>query len=170
MEERTGKVTFKGNPITLVGHPVEAGDDAPDVTLWKGLNQPVKLSSAAGKVLILSVTPSVDTGVCNKQVHAFNERAASLGGVQIWNVSVDLPFALSRYCGAEGIAGVQALSDYKDRELGASFGVYMKELGLLARSVFVIDAGGTVRYVEIVPEMTTEPDYDAAIEAARKLL
>lgn len=170
MAERTGKVTFKGTPITLVGNPIGVGDKAPDVTMTKPPFTPIKISAAAGKILILSVTPSVDTGVCNKQVHAFNEKAASLGNVAIWNVSADLPFALSRYCGAEGISSVETLSDYKDREFGAQYGVTMKELGLLARSVFVVDAGGTVRYVEIVPEMTTEPDYDAAIAAVRSLL
>lgn len=171
MAERTGKVTFKGNPITLVGDAVGVGDQAPDVTLTKAPFTPFKMSEhAAGRVVVLSVTPSVDTGVCNKQVHAFQERVASLPNVAIWNVSMDLPFALNRFCGAEGISGVETLSDYKNREFGSKYGVYMKELGLLARSVFVVDGGGVVRYVEIVPEMTTEPDYDGVLEALKGLL
>ena len=170
MAERTGKVTFKGNPITLVGDAVGVGDPAPDVTLTKAPFTPFKLSEhAAGHVVVLSVTPSLDTGVCNKQIHAFNERATALGDVSIWNVSLDLPFALSRFCGAEGIGNVEALSDYKTREFGEKYGVYMKELGLLARSVFVLDGSRTVRYVEIVPEMTQEPDYAAAIAAIEAL-
>jgi thiol peroxidase len=170
MPERTDLVTFKGNPITLTGTAVDVGDVAPDVTLTRPPFTPVKLSEARGKIVFISVTPSVDTGVCNKQVHAINERIASMGDVVAWNVSVDLPFALSRFCGAEGIENVVALSDYKDREFGERFGVYMKELGLLARSIFIVDRDGVVRYREIVPEMTTEPDYGTALEELQKLV
>lgn len=165
MAHQTDKVTFKGNPVTLVGTTLNVGDKAPDVKLTRPPFDTVKLSDLGGKIRFISVTPSVDTGVCNRQVHAINERAAGLSGVAVLNVSVDLPFALSRFCGAEGIANVEALSDYKEREFGDRFGVYMSELGLLARSIFILDRDGVVRYKQVVPEMTDEPDYEDALRA-----
>jgi thiol peroxidase len=171
MAEFKNVVTFKGNPLTLVGEEVKVGETAPDFTAYKGLNQPVRLSDARGSVVVLSAAPSVDTSVCALQLRTFNQKAAQLGpDMKVWYVSMDLPFALGRFCGAEGIQGVTTLSDSKDREFGQRYGVYMKELGLLARSVFVVDRSGKLVYREIVPEMTHEPNYDAALLAARAAL
>lgn len=171
MAEFTGLVTFKGNPITLVGDAVEVGQQAPAFTAHKSLVEAVTLADFAGKVVVLSIAPSVDTGVCQQQLRAFNEQATGLGDdVVILYASRDLPFALGRFCGAEGIDNVVTLSDWKEREIGDKFGVYMKELGLLARSTFVIGKDGKVLYKEIVPEMIDEPSYDGAIAAVKAAL
>lgn len=166
--ERTGVVTVKGNGVTLVGTPVKAGDKAPDFTvLDKGL-APVKLSDFAGKVKVISVTPSLDTAVCDAQLRRFNAAAAGLGDhVAVLNVSMDLPFAIGRFCNAAGIDKVVTASDHRDAAFGTSYGVLIKELRLLTRSIFVIDQDNVVRYVEIVPEMTTEPNFDKALAAAK---
>jgi len=169
--ERNDLVTFKGNPITLVGTAPTVGAKAPAFVLNKSLMETVSLSDFSSKVLILTAAPSVDTGICALQLRAFNERAAELGDdVAILYVTLDLPFALGRFCGAEGIERVVTASDYKSRAFAADYGLMMKELGLLARSTFVIDREGVVRYAEIVGEMTHEPDYDAALAAARAAL
>jgi len=169
--ERKGVVTFKGNPLTLVGDAKKAGDKAPPfVALDKDLT-PVRLSDFSGKVKIISVTPSLDTPVCNLQATTFNQRAQSLSGdVVIINMSMDLPFAIARFCDSAGIDRLRTLSDHRDASFGLGYGVLVEELRLLARSVFIIDKGDIIRYVEIVPEMTNEPDYDKALEAARKLV
>lgn len=166
--ERTGVVTVKGNAVTLLGTPVKAGDKAPDFTvLDKGL-APVKLSDFAGKTKVISVTPSLDTAVCDAQLRRFNKAAADLGDhVTVINVSMDLPFAIGRFCNAAGIDKVVTASDHRDASFGTSYGVLIKELRLLTRSVFVVDRDNVVRYVEIVPEMTAEPDYDRALAAAK---
>lgn len=171
MAETTGLVTFKGNPITLVGTPVKVGDTAPEFSAHKGLLDRVSLSEAKGKVVIVTAAPSVDTGVCAKQLRAFNEQATALGDdVEVWYVTRDLVFALNRFCGAEGIERVRVLSDAVDRSFGAAWGLVMKELGLLARSTFVVNRDGVITYAEIVPEMIEEPNYDAAIAAAKAAL
>lgn len=171
MAEFTGLVTFKGNPLTLTGSEVEVGDRAPDVKVRTGLAETRTLSDAAGKVVVLSLAPSVDTGVCATQLRTFNERATSLSDdVEIWFVTRDVVFALKRFCGAEGIDNVFTYSDAVEREVGEKFGVTMKEFGLLARSVFVIDRDQKVIYKEIVPEMTEEPDYEAALGAVEGAL
>jgi thiol peroxidase len=168
MAEFEGLVTLKGNPVTLVGSEVNVGDKAPDVTVRTGLADTRKLSDASDKVVVLSLAPSVDTGVCATQLRTFNERATDLGDdVEIWFVTRDVIFALDRFCGGEDIENVHAYSDSVEREVGEKFGVTMKEFGLLARSVFVIGKDGKVAYKEIVPEMTDEPDYDAALEAVQ---
>lgn len=169
MAEFTGLVTFKGNPLTLVGDEVNVGDQAPDFTVHKNLMETISLSDLKGKTVVLSVAPSVDTGVCAMQLKAFNKQAAALDGVEIVNITRDLPFALGRFCGAEGVDKVTAASDALLWDFGEKYGVLMKELHLLARSVFVIDGAGKVAYKEIVPEMTTEPNYAAAIEAVKAL-
>lgn len=164
MIEREKAVTFKGNPLTLLGELPAVGGDAPDCTLTTNDLADVKLSENKGKVVVLSVAPSLDTPVCATQTKTFNQKATELSDdVVILNISMDLPFAQARFCGAEGIDRVTTLSDYKNREFGEAYGVLIKELGLLSRAVFVVGRDGDVLYVEVVPEVTDEPDYDAAL-------
>ena len=165
--ERTGVVTFKGNGVTLLGNPVTVGDKAPDFTaLDRGLGA-VKLSDFKGKTRVISVTPSLDTAICDTQLRRFNEAAAKLGDdVTMINVSMDLPFAIGRFCTTAGIDNVVTLSDHRDASFGQAYGVLIKELRLLARAVFVVDAQDVVRHAEIVPEVGSHPDYDEAIAAA----
>ncbi|GEK58143.1 lipid hydroperoxide peroxidase [Marinococcus halophilus] len=159
-------VTFKEKPVTLVGGRVEVGDSAPDFTVLANDMTPVSLSDASGKVRLISVVPSIDTGVCSQQTRKFNEEAASLENVEVWTISCDLPFAQRRWCAAEGIENVRVLSDHKDLDFGKQFGLVMDEMRLLARSVIVVDSEGKVSYKEIVSEGTNHPDYEAAINAA----
>jgi thioredoxin-dependent peroxiredoxin len=166
MAERTGLVTFKGNGVTLAGSEVKAGDAAPDFTAINQALEPVRLSDFKGQTVLISVVPSLDTGVCEMQTKRFNEEAGKLGA-KVLTISVDLPFAQKRFCGAHGIDNVVVVSDYKDREFGQKYGVYIKELGLLARSIFVVGPDGKVKHSEIVPEITTHPDYDKALAAAQ---
>ncbi|WP_456277997.1 thiol peroxidase [Bacillus sp. AK128] len=160
-------VTFKGNPITLLGNEVKVGDKAPDFTVLANDLSPVTLSDSKGSVRLISVVPSIDTGVCDAQTRRFNEEAAKLDNVKVLTISNDLPFAQKRWCGANGIENVQTLSDHRDLSFAEAYGVQMKELRLLARSIFVVDSNDTVTYVEYVGEGTSHPDYDAAIEAAK---
>ncbi|MDQ0058439.1 thiol peroxidase [Paenibacillus harenae] len=170
-QERTGVATFKGNPITLIGPELKVGDKAPDFSINKNLVENASLADYAGKVKLISVVPSIDTGVCDAQTRRFNVEAASLGeNVAILTVSVDLPFAQSRWCGASGVDKVVLLSDYKGHSFGEAYGVYIKELGLDMRSIFVIDANDTIQYVEYLPEMTEHPNYEQAISAVKALL
>jgi thioredoxin-dependent peroxiredoxin len=170
-QERTGVATLKGNPITLVGPEVKVGDKAPDFTVNKNLLETASLADFAGKVKLISVVPSLDTGVCDAQTRRFNEEASKLGdNVVVLTISVDLPFAQSRWCGAAGIDKVVTLSDYKGHSFGQAYGVLIKELALDMRSIFVIDANDTVQYVEYLSEMTEHPNYENAIEAVKKLV
>lgn len=162
-------VTFKGNAVTLVGPELKVGEKVPDATLTSTAFEPVKCSDLAGQVVLVSVTPSLDTAVCDLQAKRFNEEAAKLDGVAVVNVSLDLPPALKRWCGATGADNIVAVSDYKEREFGTRWGVLIDELKLLARSVFVVGPDGTLAYQEIVPEVTSHPDYDAALAAVRQL-
>lgn len=163
---RLGAVTFKGNPMTLVGEEIKAGTAAPDFTLTGDGMQPIRRADLLGKPTIISVVPSLDTPVCQVQTKKFNERLAALGDtVNALTVSLDLPFAMKRFCGAESIASMKVASDYKDREFGKAYGVLIDELKLLARSVFVLDSKGHVKYVELVKEVASEPNYDAALAA-----
>ncbi|CAG7625056.1 Thiol peroxidase [Paenibacillus solanacearum] len=165
------QATFKGNPITLIGPELKAGDKAPNFTISKNLLETASLSDYAGKVKLISVVPSLDTGVCDAQTRRFNEEAAKLGdNVVVLTVSVDLPFAQSRWCGAAGIDKVVTLSDYKDRSFGKAYGVLIEEFQLDMRSIFVIDANDTIQYVEYLKEMTEHPNYEAAVEAVKKLV
>lgn len=171
MSEQTAKVTFKGGPMTLVGSPVTVGQPAPAFALVGNDMAAVALQSLTGKVILISVVPSLDTPVCDTQTRRFNEAAAGLGDdVVVLTISVDLPFAQKRWCGAAGIERVVTASDYKDRAFGQAYGLYVKELGLLARAVLVVDRQGVVTYQEVVGEITNEPDYDAALRAARAAL
>ncbi|GAB2700210.1 thiol peroxidase [Paenibacillus thermoaerophilus] len=170
-QERTGVATLKGNPITLIGPQLQPGSQAPDFQLNKALTEVVSLADFAGKVKLISVVPSLDTGVCDAQTRRFNEEAAKLGdNVVILTVSVDLPMAQARWCGAAGVDKVVTLSDYKTREFGKSYGVLIKELQLLMRSIFVLDANNTIQYVEYLGEMTEHPNYENAIAAVKKLV
>ena len=160
------KVTFQGAPLTLEGIQVKVGDTAPDFTVVGNDLNPVKLSDTNGKRVFLTV-PSIDTPVCDTEVRRFNTEAANLGDVTVYTVSMDLPFAQGRWCGAAGIDKVKTVSDYKDREFGKNYGVYINELGLLSRAVFVIDKNNKVVYVEYLSEITEEPNYDKALEALK---
>jgi len=168
MTERTGAITFQGNPLTLIGPALTAGSPAPQFTLTANDLSDLKSDTFAGKLLVLSVVPSLDTPVCAVQTRTFNQRATQLAqDVIVLTVSMDLPFAQKRFCGAEGIQRVVTASDYKHHSFGPAFGVLIKELGLLARAVFVIDRQGKLRHVEYVSEVTHEPNYDAALAAVQ---
>ncbi|MBF0344087.1 MAG: thiol peroxidase [Nitrospirae bacterium] len=169
--ERKGVITFQGNGLTLDGAEVKAGDKAPDFTaLDNGLN-PVGLKDYAGKVKVISVTPSLDTPVCDMQLRRFNEEAAKLSkDVAVLNMSMDLPFANARFCANAGIQNAVTLSDHRDASFGMAYGMCIKELRLLTRAIFVIDKADVIKYIEVVPEITNHPDYDKAIAAAKQLV
>jgi len=170
MQERKGIVTFKGNPVTLLGPEIKAGDKAPDFRVVDNALSPVSLGNFKGMVKIISAVPSLDTPVCDMETRRFNQEAAKLpGNVVVLTVSMDLPFAQKRWCAAAGVEKVKTLSDYQDRSFAEAYGVLVKELKLLSRSLFVVDAGDTVRYVQHVKEITTEPDYGAVLRAAKEL-
>jgi len=169
--ERKGIITMKGNPMTLVGPELKVGDKAPDFTVLDQNMTPKSLKDFDGKFKVISVTPSLDTPVCDLQIHWFNEDAANQpADVAVLNISMDLPFAIKRFCATGGIDKAVALSDHRDASFGTNWGVLMKELRLLARSVFVVDRENVIRYVQIVPEQTTEPDYEAALNALKALM
>ena len=168
-QERAGVVTFKGNPLTVIGPEIRVGSKAPDFEVLAQDLSPFRLASVTGKTLLISVVPSLDTPVCDAQTRRFNEEAATLPNVAILTISMDLPFAQKRWCGAAGISRVTVLSDHKEASFGKAYGVLIKELRLLSRSIFLIDSAGTVRYVEYVPEVTSHPNYDAALAAVRHL-
>ncbi len=169
-QERAGAVTFKGNPLTLIGPEIKAGDKAPNFQLLAKDLSAVTLNDSKGKVRLISVVPSLDTPVCDQQTRRFNEEAAKLpANVEVLTVSADLPFAQARFCGAANINRVKTLSDHKEVSFGQAYGVLIKELRLLARSVFVIDQSERVQHVELVKEVTNHPNYDAALAAVRKI-
>lgn len=171
MQERQAAVTFKGGPLTLMGPELKPGDKAPDFHLVDNGLAPKTLADYKGQVLIISAVPSLDTPVCDMETRRFNNEAAKLGdGIKILTVSMDLPFAQARWCGAAGVEHVVTLSDYARRDFGTGWGVLIKELMLLARCVFVVDRESVVQYVQLVPEVTDEPDYDAVLAAAKKLV
>lgn len=161
-------ITFGGNPVTLLGNEVKVGDKAPNFTVLANDLSPVTLEDSKGSVRLISVVPSLDTGVCDAQTRRFNEEAAKFDNVQILTISVDLPFAQSRWCGAAGVDKVQTLSDHRDLSFGEAYGVAIQEHRLLARAVFVVDSNDTVTYAEYVSEATDHPNYEAAIEAAKQ--
>jgi thiol peroxidase len=159
-----------GNPLTLLGNAIEPGDKAPDFALLDMNLAVKKLGDFDGKVKVISLTPSLDTPVCDMQIHWFNKDATNQpGDVVVLNVSVDLPFAIKRFCGANEIDKVTILSDHRDVSFGNNYGVLIKELRLLARSIFIIDRDNVVRYAKIVPEQTNEPDYEEALKALKTL-
>lgn len=171
MQEKEAVVTMKGEPLTLVGKQVKVGDLAEDFEVVANDLSAVKFSSFRGKVCLISSVPSLDTGVCDIQTRKFNEQAKALADdVVVLTISMDLPFAQKRWCGAAGVENVQTLSDHRKAQFGNAFGVLIKELRLLARAVFVVNKDGIVTYIEIVNELTNEPDYEAALKAAKELL
>ena len=170
MEKQKRMVTMKGNLLTLVGNEVKVGQPAPDFEVIANDMSSVKLSSFKGKVCIICSVPSLDTSVCDIETRRFNEEAGKLGSdVVVLTISMDLPFAQKRWCGAVGINNVQTLSDHREASFGKGYGVLIKELRLLARAVFVLDRDGIIRYMQIVDELTNEPDYETALNAAKGL-
>jgi len=171
MEENNGIITMKGNPLTLVGKQPKVGEYAPDFEALDNDLSPVRLSSFRGKVCVIASVPSLDTPICDMETRRFNEEAGILGpDVAILTISMDLPFAQKRWCGAAGVDKVTTLSDHLSASFGEAYGVLIKELRLLARAVFVVDGDGVVQYVQIVKEVTDEPDYDDVLGALKKLL
>jgi thiol peroxidase len=170
LDKRTGVVTMGGNPMTLLGSEIKVGMKAPDFKVLDNEMKEVSLKDGSGKVRIFSVVPSIDTGVCSFQTRRFNEEAAELPEVEIWTISVDLPFAQGRYCDAEGIDKVKLLSDHRLLSFGENYGFVMEEVRLLSRGIVILDRDDIVRYVEYVEEVTEHPDYDKALEEVRKLL
>jgi thioredoxin-dependent peroxiredoxin len=169
--ERKGIVTMKGNPITLEGNGLKVGDKAPEFSVLDGKLTSVGLRDFAGKLKVISVTPSLDTPVCDTQARRFNQEAGNLpADIVVMNISMDLPFAISRFCTTAGIDKVKAFSDHRDASFGVAYGVLVKGLRLLARAIFVLDKDDTIKYVEIVPEVTNQPDYEKALAAVKKLL
>ena len=170
-EERKGAVTLRGNPLTLSGSEIKVGQNAPDFTVVDNNLQPARLSDAKGKVVILSAVPSVDTPVCDTETRRFNQEASALGaGIEVWTISMDLPFAQKRWCGAAGVDRVKTLSDFRDRAFGQNYGVLIKDgplAGVCARAVFVVGKDSKVKHVEYVKEIANEPNYEAALNAAR---
>ena len=160
-------VTFKNNPVTLIGQEVKVGEKAPSFTVLANDLSPVTLEASAGKVRLISAVPSVDTGVCDAQTRRFNEELSNVENVEVLTISMDLPFAQKRWCSASGLENVHTYSDHRDASFGEAFGVLMQELRLLARAVFVVDSNDVVTYVEYVAEGTTHPNYEAAIEAVK---
>ncbi|KAF0143760.1 MAG: peroxiredoxin [Nitrospirae bacterium] len=169
--ERKDIVKAHGNPVTLIGAEIKVGDKAHDFTVLDGDLKEVRLKDYDGKIKVISVTPSLDTPVCDLQARRFNQEASKLPeSVIVLNISMDLPFAISRFCTNAGIDKVKALSDHRDASFGTAYGVLIKELRLLARSIFIIDRNNVIRYIEIVPELTDPPDYDRALKEVNKLL
>lgn len=160
-------ITFKHNPVTLIGNEVKIGDTAPDFTVLANDMSEVTLSSSKGKVRLFSVIPSIDTGVCDAQTRKFNEEASKLDNVEVITVSADLPFAQRRWCASSGLENVTTVSDHKEVSFGEAYGVLMKELRLLARAIFVVDSNDKITYVEYVSEGSNHPNYEAAIDAIK---
>jgi len=170
-QERAGAATFQGNPLTLQGPELKVGDKSPDFTLLANDLSAVSLRNSAGKVRLISVVPSVDTPVCDMQTRRFNQEASNLGdGVVILTVSMDLPFAQKRWCGAAGVDRVVMLSDHRDASFGMAYGTLIKELRLESRAIFVADQNSIIKHVEYVKEITTHPNYEAAVLAAKNAL
>ena len=167
-EERKGAVTMRGNPMTLIGPEIKAGQKAPEFHSVDKALGPIGLDKFKGKVKVISVIPSIDTPVCDAQTRRFNEEASKLGEVQILTVSMDLPFAQARWCGAAGVDKITMVSDFKDHDFGNKYGVLIKELGLLARAVFVVDKNDKIVHVEYVKEVANQPNFESTLEAARK--
>jgi thiol peroxidase len=170
MLERPGLITMKGKPLTLLGPEVKVGDPAPDFTVVANDLSDFRFSSLQGQVCVLSSVPSLDTPVCDIETRRFNDEAAGLGAaVRLLTISMDLPFAQKRWCGAAGVENLKTFSDHREAAFGLAYGVLIKELRLLARAVFVVDQGGKVQHVQIVPELANEPDYEAVLQAVRRL-
>jgi thioredoxin-dependent peroxiredoxin len=170
MKERSGLVTINGNPMTLVGNEVKVGDSAPEFEVLDNDLNLFRFSSKQQKITIITSLPSLDTSVCDMETRRFNQEASSLGDdVQVLAISMDLPFAQKRWCAAAGVKNVLTLSDHRNASFGMAYGVLIKEVRLLARAVFVVGKDNIVRYHELVAEVGSEPDYQAAFKAVREL-
>ena len=170
MEERVGIITMKGNPLTLLGKELKVGDKAPDFEVIDNDMNPVEFSSFKSKICIISSVPSLDTPVCDMETRRFNDNAGKIGpNVAILTISMDLPFAQKRWCGAAGVDSVITLSDHRKAEFGKNYGVLIKEIRLLARAVFVADQQGVIRHIQMVPEIGNEPDYDSIFKVVKEL-
>lgn len=167
MDKRQGIVTFGGKPVTLIGKEIKVGDQAPNFNALNMDLTPFTFSDLKGKIVVISVVPSVDTPVCDMQTRWFNQDAAKIDGLVIVSVSVDLPFALKKYCAAQGIETVKTVSDHKDLDFGLKYGFVIEELRLLARGTVVIDRQGIVKHVEYVPVISEQPNYDKVMEAVK---
>jgi thiol peroxidase len=165
--ERAGATTLKGNPLTLVGPELKAGDEAPDFHVVDNSLKPVSLKDTCSQVRIISVIPSLDTPVCDAQTKRFNEEAGKLPNVSIITVSMDLPFAQKRWCGAFGVDNVKMLSDHVDGSFGSNYGTLIKELRIESRAIFVLDPNNRIRHAEYVKEVADHPNYEAALAAAK---
>lgn len=171
MKEHNGAVTFLGAPLTLLGNLIEVGKRIPDVELLDNDLKPFHISSLLGKVCIVSTVPSLDTPVCDVETRRFNKEAENLGSdVHVLTVSMDLPFAQKRWCGATGAEMIQTVSAHRSNEFGEKWGLLIKELRLLARCVVVLDREGVVRYVELVKEVSEQPKFEEVLKAVKKLL
>jgi len=170
MKERAGVITVGGVPLTLVGDEVKVGNRAPDFSVIDNNLGTFSLSSLAGKIVVISAVPSLDTPVCNLETRRFNEEAAKLSpDVEIITISMDLPFAQKRWCAAAGVERVKTYSDHRDADFGIKYGVLTKETRLLARAVFVLDREGVIRHIEMLGDISREPDYDAVLAAVKRL-
>ena len=171
-DARPNAVTLRGNPVTLVGPEIKPGQPAPDFTAVDNSLASVKFSDAKGKVLILSAVPSLDTPTCDTETRRFNMEAGKLpGGVEVWTISMDLPFAQKRWCAAAGASAVKTLSDFRERSFAPAYGTLVKDCplgGLSARAVFVVGKDGKVAHAEYVKDISQEPNYEAALAAAKK--
>lgn len=165
--ERPGAVTLRGNPLTLIGPELKVGDRAPDFVCVDTALKPVTLADTGNTVRIFSVVPSLDTPVCDAQTKRFNEETSRLPGVQIYTISMDLPFAQKRWCGAFGVDNLKMLSDHREASFGRNYGTLIKELRLESRAIFVLDKDGIIRHVEYVKEVADHPNYEAALTVAR---
>ncbi|WP_297597361.1 thiol peroxidase [uncultured Cetobacterium sp.] len=167
--ERKDAITFGGSPLTLVGKEVVIGDNAPNFTVVKTDLSPLSLKDFPGKTIVISAMPSIDTPVCEIQTIRFNKEVEKLDGVILLTISMDLPFALNRFCGAKDIKNAITTSDYKDREFSHNYGLYIKELGLISRAVIIIDKNGKIKYTEYLKEITEEPNYNEALKVLKNL-
>ena len=165
--ERAGGTTLRGQPFTLVGPELKPGDSAPEFTALDSALKPVHLADTGGRARIFSVVPSLDTPVCDAQTKRLNEEAAKLPDVDIYTVSMDLPFAQKRFCNSFALDNVKMLSDHRDGSFGEAYGTLIKELRILSRAIFVVGPDNKVKYVEYVPEVADFPNFEAALEAAK---
>lgn len=170
MEKSSVQITFLNNPMPLVGKEIKVGEKAPNFTAVGAGLKPVSLSDFDGKVKVIAIYPSIDTGVCAAQNRRFNKIATELNDVVVISISCDLPFAQGRFCAAEGLNNIVTISDHKDLDFGAKYGYVMEPLRLLARGTVIIDKENIVKYVEYVKEVTTEPDYDQALAVIKRLV
>lgn len=169
-QERKGAVTFKGNPLTLIGPALQVGGKAPDFTVLAGDLTPFTLGSTAGKTRLITAVPSLDTPICDAETRRFNEEAAKLPGhITVLTISMDLPFAQNRFCSTAGVKSLQVLSDHRDASFGKAYGVLIQELRLLARSVFIVDPSDRIQYIEIVKEVASHPNYEAALNSLKQI-